>query len=127
MFTPEARGVIMSNSVLIHALAECHLTSAKILQAALVEIERRQNAQPRPAAKPVPPIVVEPAKTPDNDSPAPMLVNIIEASRLLSMSRTSLYKLISDKTITVVKIGNSTRIRRSDLDGLIRKLSHHDK
>jgi hypothetical protein len=81
----------MSNSVLIHALAECHLTSAKILQAALVEIERRQNAQPRPAAKPVPPIVVEPAKTPDNDSPAPMLVNIIEASRLLSMSRTSLY------------------------------------
>jgi excisionase family DNA binding protein len=51
----------------------------------------------------------------------PLLVRVSEALRLLGIGRTTLYKLINDHVLAVVKIRGGTRIARSSIDEYITK------
>jgi len=50
----------------------------------------------------------------------PTLLTISEASRRLDVSRGSLYKMIRQGTIEPVAVGNTSRVRSSDVDRLLR-------
>lgn len=50
----------------------------------------------------------------------PTLLTISEASRRLDVSRGTLYKMIRQGTIEPVAVGNTSRVRSSDLDRLLR-------
>ena len=52
-------------------------------------------------------------------SHADSLCTIREACDILKISNTKIYTLINEGVISVVKIGKSSRIRRSDLDRII--------
>lgn len=56
------------------------------------------------------------------DTEEKLLYSIEEASRLLSMSRAQVYRLIDACQIGSVKIGRSRRISRSQLDAFVRSL-----
>ena len=56
----------------------------------------------------------------DAQAPHPMLLTISEASRRLHVSRGTLYKMIRQGTIEPVAVGNTSRVRSSDLDRLLR-------
>lgn len=109
-----------ASSRVLRAMIECHLSSAKILAAALRDIEeaaqrqtevanaerrRRQLSKP-PSKTPVPP-------------PTRELVTVDEAMRLLKIGRTKVYDLIKKKRLRAVKIGTATRIPVSDIDALM--------
>jgi len=53
-------------------------------------------------------------------APHPTLLTISEASRRLHVSRGTLYKMIHQGTIEPVAVGNTSRVRSSDLDRLLR-------
>jgi excisionase family DNA binding protein len=63
-----------------------------------------------------------PASSPDRlESDIPLVVTIKEATRLLSIGRTTLYKLMSERNLTTVKIGGASRILRSSLDDYVKR------
>lgn len=47
------------------------------------------------------------------------LVTVEEACRLLSVSRSMLYKLVKQGEIELIKVGGRTRFRRTDLETLV--------
>ena len=51
-----------------------------------------------------------------------LLVTIVEASRLLSLSRSKVYELLYAGSLTSVRIGGARRVRRSDLEEFVREL-----
>ena len=51
-----------------------------------------------------------------------LLVTIVEASRLLSLSRSTVYELLYAGSLPSVKIGGARRIRRMDLEEFVREL-----
>jgi excisionase family DNA binding protein len=51
----------------------------------------------------------------------PLVVTIREASRLLCIGRTTLYKLMGEHHVTTVKVGGASRILRSSLDDYVKK------
>ncbi len=51
---------------------------------------------------------------------APLLLTIPEATRLLSIGRTTLYKLIALQQIKLVKVAGASRIVPSSLDDYLR-------
>ncbi len=51
----------------------------------------------------------------------PLVVTIKEATRLLSIGRTTLYKLMSERNVTTVRIGGASRILRSSLDEYVKR------
>lgn len=55
------------------------------------------------------------------ESDLPLVVTIKEATRLLSIGRTTLYKLMSERDLTTVKIGGASRILRSSLDEYVKR------
>jgi excisionase family DNA binding protein len=63
-----------------------------------------------------------PASSSDRrESEVPLVVTVKEATRLLSIGRTTLYKLMSERDLTTVKIGGASRILRSSLDEYIKR------
>ncbi len=63
-----------------------------------------------------------PASSSDRvESDLPLVVTIKEATRLLSIGRTTLYKLMSKRDLTTVKIGCASRILRSSLDDYVKR------
>lgn len=56
------------------------------------------------------------------DTEEKLLYSIEEASRLLSMSRAQVYRLIDVCQLGSVKIGRSRRISRSQLEAFVRSL-----
>jgi excisionase family DNA binding protein len=58
-----------------------------------------------------------PASSSDRlESDLPLVVTVKAATRLLSIGRTTLYKLMNERDLTTVKIGGASRILRSSLD-----------
>jgi excisionase family DNA binding protein len=58
---------------------------------------------------------------PESTAPElPLVVTVTEATRLLSVGRTTLYKLMNDRDLTAIKIGGATRILRSSLDEYVK-------
>jgi excisionase family DNA binding protein len=55
------------------------------------------------------------------DTEAPLVVTIKEATRLLSVGRTTLYKLMNDGHLTAVKIGGASRVLRTSLDEFVQR------
>jgi excisionase family DNA binding protein len=55
------------------------------------------------------------------DGEAPLVVTIKEATRLLSVGRTTLYKLMNDGHLTAVKIGGASRVLRTSLDEFVQR------
>lgn len=51
--------------------------------------------------------------------PTPPLLTVPDACRLLSISRATLYRLMSDRIIRPVRIGGSVRFRPSDLEAFV--------
>jgi excisionase family DNA binding protein len=51
----------------------------------------------------------------------PLVVTVREASRLLRIGRTTLYKLMGEHHVTTVKIGSASRILRSSLEDYVKK------
>jgi excisionase family DNA binding protein len=63
-----------------------------------------------------------PASSSDRlESDLPLVVTIKEATRLLSIGRTTLYKLMSERDLTTVKIGGASRILRSSLNEYVKR------
>ena len=63
-----------------------------------------------------------PASSSDRlESDLPLVVTIKEATRLLRIGRTTLYKLVSERDLTSVKIGGASRILRSSLDEYVKR------
>jgi excisionase family DNA binding protein len=52
---------------------------------------------------------------------APIVVTITEATRLLSVGRTTLYKLMNEGHLTAVKIGGASRVLRTSLDEFVQR------
>jgi excisionase family DNA binding protein len=102
-----------ASAILVHALIECHLASARILASALREIETEDAARNVPSA-----VAPRPAPAPSSP-PHYELVTVPEALGLLKIGRTKLYSLIAEQKLTAVKIGKSTRVRLADLETLI--------
>jgi excisionase family DNA binding protein len=50
------------------------------------------------------------------------LLNVPEACKKIGVGKTTLYQLVTDKKIAVVKIGNRTLFAESDLDRFIGEL-----
>ena len=59
---------------------------------------------------------------PATASPTPLLVPIVEAGRMLGVSRTSVYALIDAGRLPVVKIGRSARIPHESIVALVAEL-----
>ncbi len=57
------------------------------------------------------------------DADAPLLVTIPEASRLLSVGRTTLYKLITLHRLKLVKVAGASRVTRSSVDDYLREIA----
>jgi excisionase family DNA binding protein len=68
---------------------------------------RRGRGQGEPAPHPVPP-------SPDRDEP--WLLDSREVARLLGVSRTKAFQLISTGVIPVIRIGRCARVPRIDLE-----------
>jgi len=49
----------------------------------------------------------------------PLLLTIEQTAELLNLSRTSIYRLINDGRLPIVKIGRSVRIRRSTVEEIV--------
>lgn len=48
-------------------------------------------------------------------APTPILIDIREAGRLLCCSRSLIYTLVGEGRLKPIKLGKSTRFRRSDI------------
>jgi excisionase family DNA binding protein len=60
--------------------------------------------------------------TADDESdvlPAPLLLTVREAARLLAVGRTSVYQLVWDGEITPVRIGRSVRFTLAELERFV--------
>lgn len=55
------------------------------------------------------------------EAEVPLVVTINEATRLLSVGRTTLYKLVNEGHLTAVKIGGASRVLRASLDEFVQK------
>ena len=64
---------------------------------------------------PAVPELTVPAGPPDADGPPALLLTVPEAARLLAIGRTSLYRLIENGNLRVVKIGRATRVPVAEL------------
>jgi excisionase family DNA binding protein len=49
----------------------------------------------------------------------PLTVSIKDASRLLGLGRTTIYRLISDRELETVKVGNRTLIKAASIRSLV--------
>lgn len=49
------------------------------------------------------------------------LIDVIEAARLMGLSKSKVYKMTDDGTLRCVKIGAAKRIRREDVQALIER------
>lgn len=49
----------------------------------------------------------------------PLVYSVSDAAKTAALGRTTIYKLIADKRLPVVKIGNRTLIRHDDLVALL--------
>jgi excisionase family DNA binding protein len=56
----------------------------------------------------------------------PILVDVHEAARLLSVSVTTVRRLLSDGTLPRVRVGAAVRIRRSDVMAMADGAARHD-
>ncbi len=54
--------------------------------------------------------------------PAPLLVTIAEAAKVLGVGRSTLYELIARRELEVIHIGRAARIPATALDGLVSRL-----
>jgi excisionase family DNA binding protein len=61
--------------------------------------------------------------TGSRETDLPLVVTINEATRLLSIGRTTLYKLMNERNVTTVKIGGASRILRSSLDDYVKRIA----
>ncbi len=52
-----------------------------------------------------------------------ILLTVKDTCKLLSISRSSLYELIKEGALPIIKIGRSTRIRRSDIEKFVADLT----
>lgn len=68
----------------------------------------------------MPTIASDPRPIPAN---VPLLLTIPEATRLLSIGRTTLYKLIALRQIKLVKVAGASRVVRSSLDNYLREIA----
>ena len=112
----------MSNTRILKAMIECHLSSAKILEAALRDIERegedRQKISDQAARRDASIERERDAAALEAQSQRSMLT-MKEASELLKIGKSTLYARVKDGTLPIVKIGCATRIRRSDLERFV--------
>jgi excisionase family DNA binding protein len=56
---------------------------------------------------------------PPGQDPTPLLITVPEAARLLAVGRTSLYQLIWDGELTVVRIGRCVRLTIAELERFV--------
>ena len=61
----------------------------------------------------------DPGGRPDPPGSEALLLTVPEAARLLAIGRTSLYRLIGDGDLRVVKIGRATRVPLVDLRAFV--------
>ena len=54
------------------------------------------------------------------------LLTIVEACQFLGLSRSTVYRLISDGELRLIKVYNRSLIARCDLDGYVARLVHPD-
>ena len=115
----------MTTARLLRAAIACHLSAAKILEGAIIDIER-EEAQHRKRGTQMAQSMqrqVISGETGRSASKylahAESLYTINEVLTVLKISRTKLYNLIAERTLPIVKIGRATRVRRADLDRLI--------
>lgn len=52
------------------------------------------------------------------DAQTPLLMHVTEAARMLSVSRSHLYELISEGRVPVVRLGKSIRVPRAAIEAL---------
>ena len=57
-----------------------------------------------------------------SNKPKPLLLSYHEAAAMLAISRSKLYRMVSNGEITAVKVGGNIRIRMSDLETLVARL-----
>ena len=110
----------------LKALIDTHLSAAKIFEVALREIEqgnllaqeegRTAEPAPEPTKRIVPAIGDTLASYPDG------LLTIAETTAILKIGRSTLYSLVKDNKLAIVKIGRASRIRRSDIRLLVDQL-----
>ncbi len=50
-----------------------------------------------------------------------IVITIDEATRLLCVGRTTIYKLLNERALTWIKVGNATRILRASLDTYLKQ------
>jgi excisionase family DNA binding protein len=50
-----------------------------------------------------------------------LVVTVREATQLLRIGRTTLYKLMGERDVTTVKIGGASRILRSSIDDYVKR------
>ena len=64
---------------------------------------------------------MEPAPQPHNSRPTtpPLLVSIADATRLLSLSRSTIYELIWQGEFCPVRIGRCVRLRYEELESFV--------
>jgi excisionase family DNA binding protein len=77
---------------------------------------------PRSAVAPPPPPTPVPKIVP-TQQPAPLLVTVKEARRLISVSNTRIYDLINDGSLETVCVGKRRPIRHSSLQRLTEALN----
>ena len=102
--------------VILRALVDALRASARILERALSDIEKAEKSRATQAA------IRSPASKSNAETPPSRprrLVTVADASRILQVSRSTIYRLISDRDLPVVKIGRSTRIEEEALERLI--------
>jgi excisionase family DNA binding protein len=90
----------------------------------VVSVETQEGRQHSPTMLPPGAILLTP--TPPNGSAQEpsLLLHVPEAAQLLNISRSALYKLLSDPNsgLTPVRIGGSTRVERADIPRFIQLL-----
>ncbi len=77
--------------------------------------------QPVSAASSATPAIA--SNSPPTVPDTPLLLTIPDATRLLSIGRTTLYKLIALRQIKLVKVAGASRVMRSSLNDYIREIA----
>jgi len=114
----------VANARLLKALLDCHLSAAEILRAALRDAERAERhdleeafASGQAAARKQ---LIEDERSTIADGVEPDgFMTVSETMARLKVGRSTLYALIKQKKIAVVKIGRSSRFRRSDIASFV--------
>ena len=97
-------------NIIVRAVTDC--------QVVLSGAARRSKplAQPLVAEPPSPPPI---APTPEPVRERRVTYGIREAAHLLSLSRSTIYKLLSERELTAIHIGTRTMIEAASIDALL--------